>query len=209
MDYEIEAVRQNIKRNKHSKKQEQHHLKKSKKSYYIISRIMLVIILTLVVLISIRSNNKFKEQFYKEVYEKNISFASINKLYKKYFGEPLPFLDILNTKTEPVFSEKLSYEKKEAYKDGVKVIVEEGYLVPVLESGMVVFVGEKEGYGKTVIVQQVNGVDVWYGNMKNISVKLYDYIEKGSLVGEVDKNMLYLVYKKDGKVLEYEKQLES
>ena len=67
---------------------------------------------------------------------------------------------------------------------------------------MVIFVGEKENYGNTVIIEQVNGVEVWYSNIKS-SVKIYDYIEKGSLIGEAD-GTLYLVFKKDGNILNYE-----
>lgn len=72
---------------------------------------------------------------------------------------------------------------------------------------MVVYIGNKEKYGNTIIVQQVNGIDVWYSNIKTPSVKLYDYIEEGSLLGEVDKNTLFLIYKKDGKILKYEDYL--
>ncbi len=48
----------------------------------------------------------------------------------------------------------------------------------LFESGIVVYIGEKENYKQTVIVQQMNGVDVWYGNIKQANVKLYDYVEK-------------------------------
>ena len=43
---------------------------------------------------------------------------------------------------------------------------------------------------------------MWYGNLSNINVKLYDYIEKGTLIGNCNKT-LYLIHKKDGKVLDY------
>ncbi len=209
MDIEIEELKRKMKKNKKYKVKKNQN-KKIKKIYYsFVSRILITIIVTLLIFISIRSSKNFKEQFYKEVYEKNISFATINNWYQKKFGEPLPLFDKIHSKTEPVFSEKLNYQKKEEYKEGVKITVEENYLVPALESGMVVYVGEKEGYGNTVVIQQVNGIDVWYGNMKNISVKLYDYVEKGKLVGEVKDNFMYFVYKKDGKVLDYEKYLTN
>ena len=48
-----------------------------------------------------------------------------------------------------------------------------------------------------------NGVEVWYGNIDNENVKMYDYISKGSLIGETNEN-LYLVFMKDGKILDYE-----
>ena len=71
------------------------------------------------------------------------------------------------------------------------------------------FIGKKEGYGNTLIVQQANGIDCWYGNIKNLSVKLYDYVEKGSALGEVENNLLYLVFKKDGAVLDYKNYINE
>ena len=68
---------------------------------------------------------------------------------------------------------------------------------------MVIYTGEKEEYGFTVIIEQVDGTEVWYSNLKNCNVKLYDYVEKGSLLGEVD-NELYIVIVKDGIYLDYE-----
>jgi len=76
----------------------------------------------------------------------------------------------------------------------------------VIASGLVVFVGEKEGYGNVVIVEQLDGVDCWYGNLSTTNVKLYDYVESGSLLGVVD-NELYLVYKEEGNAISYEKYL--
>ena len=78
------------------------------------------------------------------------------------------------------------------------------YLVPTLNGGLIIFIGEKEEYGNTVIVQQADGVDVWYSNINNITVKLYDYVESGSFVGEVKDDYFYLVFKKDGGVLNYQ-----
>ena len=40
----------------------------------------------------------------------------------------------------------------------------------------------------------------------NTNYKLYDYVKKGDVLGTSNKN-LYLVFKKDGKVLNYEKYL--
>ena len=61
-----------------------------------------------------------------------------------------------------MFNEQLVFHDQEKYLDGVKLTVDKGYLVPVLDSGIVVFIGDKEKYGPTIIIQQVNGVDVWY-----------------------------------------------
>ena len=49
-----------------------------------------------------------------------------------------------------------------------------------------------------------DGVDIWYGNLTNISVKLYDYVEKNKLIGETKDDKLYLVIKKNNEFIKYE-----
>ena len=108
---------------------------------------------------------------------------------------------------QAVFNENLNYSKKENYKDGVALTVENKYMVPVLESGIVVFIGQKEGYDNCVVIEQINGIDVTYGNISTSNIKLYDYIEKGKLLGEVKSNKLYLIFQKDGQNLDYKKYI--
>ena len=37
----------------------------------------------------------------------------------------------------------------------------------------------------------------------NSDIKIYDYVQKGTLLGEVVDNKLYLVFQKEGKYLNY------
>lgn len=166
-------------------------------------RILITAVLTLITLIALKQNKDFKEWFGENIYEKNINFASINKTYKKYFGSSFPLSNFFKNTTKTVFEEKLTYEEDNIHLDGVKLKVEDHYLVPILDMGMIIFIGEKEGYGNTVIIEQSNGIEVWYGNIKNPNGKLYDLKEKGEYLGEVEKDELYLVFKKDGKILNY------
>lgn len=168
-------------------------------------KLLISIVITLVILILIKSSNSFKNNFYKHIYSNNISFTYLKNIYNKYIGDS----EILDKviKTETVFNETLIYSSKEKYLDGVKLGVEDKYLVPIQESGIVVFIGQKEGYGNTIIIQRIDGIDEWYGNIENVNVKLYDYVKQGKLLGEASKN-LYLVYKKDGNVLDYEEYLK-
>lgn len=174
----------------------------------ILNRIFLSAIILLVCLCTIKINPTFKNWVDKQVYHTNFSFAKINKTYEKYFGSIFPLSKMGLDNTKSVFDEKLVYESKSDYKEGVKLVVGQNYLVPVLESGIVVFIGNKDNYGKTIIVQQVNGIDVWYVGVESSNLKIYDYIEKGSLLGESISNEICLFYQKSGEFLNYQDYLQ-
>ena len=163
--------------------------------------------LFLLLAIICKIDTKYKDIIKKNIYETNISFTSIKNFYSKYLGG-VSILDNFVSNTKPVFNEKLVYKSSSKYYNGVKLEVENNYLVPVLESGIVVFIGEKENYGNVIIIQGMDGVDIWYGNMSTTSIKLYDYIESGDLLGETTNNYLYLVYSKNGDYLNYEEYLK-
>lgn len=170
-----------------------------------LNRFLITCLITVVCLILFKKNSSFKKYFNDNVLSHNFNFASINSVYKKYFGGVLPFSDVFS-RDEAVFSEKLSYTEVNDYLDGVSLSVSDNYLVPSIGNGLVVFIGEKEGYGSTVIVEGEDGVDTWYSNMSDISVSLYEYISNGTFIGNCSNN-LYLVFKKDGNVLDYKKYI--
>lgn len=174
------------------------------KSFF--NKILILVVLFLINLIAMKSNTNYKNFIYEKVFNNNFSFTKVKEFYNKYLGGVETLDGIVNNSTS-VFNETLAYNSKSIYYDGVKLEVSTSYLVPVINEGLVVFIGEKENYGSTIIIQGIDGVEIWYGNMANTSVKLYDYVEKGTLLGEVKNNTLYLVYSKDGKVLNYEEYL--
>ena len=157
-------------------KNKNNKLKKSKLLSFLI-RIFILSIIFLIVIILLKTNVTFKNWFNSNVLEKNISFSSIKSVYSKYFGSILPFDDIVLT-------------------------VDKNYLIPIQYSGVVVFVGEKEKYGNTVIVESED-VTIWYGNVNINNIKLYDNLEKGKYLGETLDNKLYMVFKKEGKIVDY------
>ena len=138
------------------------------------NKILLTILIFLVGMILVKQNSNYKNLIIENVYEKNFKFTKIKSIYKKYFGNFLSIDDLVKEE-EAVFSEKLSYTKDSVYKDGVKLSVSDHYMVPVLEDGIVIFMGEKEGYGNTVIVEQIDGIYVYYSNIDASNIKLYDY----------------------------------
>lgn len=137
----------------------------------------------------------------------NINFSKISNIYNKYLGSVVPIKNIDETKT--VFDEELKYDSIELHDNKYVLKVSNNYLVPVLSSGIVVFIGEKEGLGNTVIIQGMDEVDYWYSNIENIDVELYDYVSKGNMLGNVSGDTLYLTFLKDGKYLKYEEVMEK
>ena len=173
----------------------------------LILRSMTVVVLFLVLAILSKGSQTYKDLIVTNIYEKNISFAKIKKLYDKYLGGISP-LDKAVDKEISVFNEKLDYRNESIYHDGVKLEVNNNYLVPIQEEGMVIFIGEKENYGNVVIVEGIDGIDIWYGNMETVAYKLYDYVEKNAYLGTTKGNTLYLVYQKEGNFLDYKEYLK-
>lgn len=167
-----------------------------------LTKIMLVIIIVLITLISIKANPNLKIIIKENIYEKSLEFTKARKIYSKYFGNIIPIEKIM-AEEKPVFNEKLAYKKETAYENGVELQVSQNYLVPALESGVVIFLGEKNDYGKTLIIEQVNGIAVFYSNIEFVDIKLYDFIEKGELLGEAKEEKIYLAFSKEGKYLNY------
>ena len=181
--------------------------KKEKKSNRIIkfvNKTLMAILFGLIILIVMEYSPKFKDYMQKEVLNKNISFGFISKLYNKYFGEVLPKT---NDNIVKVFNEKLVYKEKEEYLDGYKLKVETNYLVPTIEGGVVVFIGEEEGIGKIIVIEGESGSTITYGNIKNSDIKLYEYVNKGKYLGEVSDEILYIKILKDGEYLDIETYL--
>ena len=170
-----------------------------------LNKLLISIIIFLTALISVKKTPTLKPVLKDKIYEDSFKFITIKNFYEKYFGDFLS--NKVSKETTSVFNEKLSFQKINRYKDGVELTVNENYLVPVIESGIVVYIGEKEDYGYTVIVEQVNGIDVSYSNINPIDIKIYDYVEKGTLLGETKNNNLYLVFQKNGEYLDYKKYI--
>ena len=180
--------------------------KSNNKLYFYLFKFFAVIIIFVFASLLIRKNANFKSLILNKVYKDNISFSYIKNIYNKYIGNILPFQNVL--KEKKVFSEKLEYNSLSKYDNGIKLTVNDSYLVPIIKEGIVVFVGEKENYGNTVIISQSDGIDTWYGNLSNINVKLYDNVETNSILGEVKNNELYLLFSRGGAYIDYKEVLK-
>ena len=171
----------------------------------ILNKILISIIIFLIGMIGVKKNPNLKKNMEKEIYEKNISFIKVKNIYKKYFGDI--FVIEKEKKVEPVFDEKINYYDSKKYEDGVLLKVSKNTTIKALESGIIVFIGQKEKYGNTIILEQVNGIDTFYSNITNTSKKIYDYIEKGEIIGEAKDDKIILAFQKNGKFLDYQKYI--
>lgn len=179
-------------RNKNNKKEEN---KINKFRLFTLKFFIILLIFTFGTLL-VKKDTKAKTIIYNNVYSKNISFAYFKSLYNKYIGSIIPFQDMF--KTKKVFNEKLEYESLSKYNKGVKLHLKDNYAIPIIKGGIVIFAGEKEELGTTIIIQQSDGIDAWYSNLSSTTMKLYDYVSDNAIVGEAKNNELYLTFQKDG-----------
>ena len=171
----------------------------------LITRFLLSIILVLItsILIKVDDNNVLLIDKY--IFKDSIEFTKINNWYKDNIGSIIP--NNANNASMVFSSDELKKNKYEEYLDGVKINIDKSSPISLLMGGIVVFNGEKAGYGHTLILQGNDGIDYWYGGLTNLNVNLYDYIEKDTLIGEAENNYLYLVLEKDGKYLNYDEYI--
>jgi len=197
---EIEYQKERLKR-KHQQKittkiPENNHLQHS------FTKILLGIILILGSAIYINLSEDNHQKFKKVVFDETLSFTKINDLYEKYFGSVLPIE--LDPNTIPVSKTINDFKDITSFQDGVECKTAKGSIISALNSGILVFQGEKEGYGNVIIIQGIDGVDIWYGNIENVNLSLYDYVEKDALLGSAKEDKIYLVFQKEGQFLNYE-----
>ncbi len=176
--------------------------KDTKKISRIFSKILLSIILILISCIYIHLDKSNLAKFKKYFFEDNLTFAKINESYHKLFGSLFP--SITNNEDTILASNNVSLNEVEEYNDGYKIITTKNSPISVITSGIIVFLDEKEGYGKTAIIQGIDGYDIWYGNITDPSVKLYDYVEKGTILANSNDDFYYNVFYKDGNKVNYE-----
>ena len=154
----------------------------------LLNKLFTVIIFTMLIIIISNYYPKFRTFLTDKVLNSTFDFSIVNKFINKTTS-------IFKTEeVKPVT--KIIDEKSEKYLDGIKYNIGENEDVILKDSGIVTFIGKKDGYNNTIIVQQSNGYYAWYGNVKE-SIKLYDYVESGSKIGSASKEYYYVLLKDD------------
>lgn len=163
------------------------------------SQFLLAIIFVLGSLIVTNFSSELKSKFVSEVLEKNINFSYLNKFYNKYIGG--------KDKEEVYVSNVVNNEPYEQVGEAVKFKVEREEPIKAIEGGIIVFMGDKDDLGKTVIIQGNDGIDIWYSNIEVTEYSLYDYVSKGDILGISLSDNYLVTIKKDDKTLNYEEYI--
>ncbi len=179
-----------------------------------IFKILVSVCLVLVVAILFRNQSSTFDparDFVKKTMEKDFQFATVSVWYEEKFGEPLAFFQAPNEQNGEGDTLEQQYalpasgrilEEFDVNGQRIMIETEKDANIPAMDEGFIRFIGEKEGFGKTVIIKHGDNSETWYGNLSNISVSLYEYIEKGKNVGKVtngaedDKGAFYFALKK-------------
>ena len=190
-----------------SKKKEKKKLSGFLKILYgFLIKTLIVAVIFLISLIFVKKSDKNKEIIKKTVYKNSISFAKIYGIYKDYLGDVVPFKNIFKNNVKLASSDKISYEKIEKEGNGYTLTVSDDYALQSLKSGIVIETKKDDKYNNIIKIQDKNGLNITYGYLNDLNVKLYDYVEKGEIRGRCSKKV-YLIFEKKDKYLSYEKYL--
>jgi len=145
--------------------------------------------------------NYYYDEIYASVHTDVLDFSYIKSKTRFFIGH------ILGKRNAFVSSNTLQYKEIKKAFNGVKLTTDRHYVVNALKSGTVIFIGNKENLGNTIIIEGEDGVNIWYSNLENISIHLYDYVEASSILGSTIEDYLYITLTKDDDYLDYEEYL--
>ena len=174
--------------------------------FTMIVKSLIAVILFLASMIYVKQSDINKEKFNKVVYQNSLSFAKIYNVYKKYLGDVIPFKSMFKDNTKVVSNEKIAYDKIVKKDNGYILTISSEYVVSSINDGIVIEKRNDKEYLNLIKIQDKNGLNITYGYLEDLNVKLYDYVEKGEILGKCNKK-LYLLFEKDDKYLSYESYL--
>ena len=180
------------------KKNNKKNNKLSDKFSNVLTKILITIIFVFVSIIYVKKSDDNLKLYKKNVFETTISFNRANQFLSKFLGtkKKIPLI-----KDAYVFNE--ANKTQEKFLNGTKITYTSITPIKALESGVVVFIGEKDNLGKTIIIQGTDEYDIWYSNVSDFNLNMYDYIEKDSIIG--NSNEVIITISKNGNFIDYEK----
>lgn len=161
----------------------------------------IIFLLTIIVTNIVPSSRDYIKN---NVFNNSINFFKFNKYFKNIF---MPKKEEI----EPVITGNISkIVKHDTYLDGIKLTFSNNNTnVSALNTGIIVYIGDKDNYKNLIIVQGFDGNDIWYGMISDSNYKLYDYVSKNDIIGQTIENELILVGKSKSNYINMEKYLNE
>ncbi len=196
-------------------KQETHPL--FKKEVFLFKLLCSACLVLLVAILFKNTNGSLDEarSVVKRTMEQEFQFAVVSDWYNQQFGEPISLLS--SKKKQQTVAKEEDYAVPASGKvlqtfeaNGQGVFVQTGLsaVVDAVNEGLVIFAGNKKGLGNTVIIQHTDGTESWYGNLVDVSVSVYEYVQKKQKLGTVadsadgKSGKFYFALKKDEKFID-------
>ncbi|MFC0522461.1 peptidoglycan DD-metalloendopeptidase family protein [Pontibacillus salicampi] len=148
-------------------------------------------------------------------------FASVNQWYQEKFGEPFAFLPTFpkateqNSQTVATTGEDYALpvngsiqESFQTNGQGILLATSQEAQVKASRDGTVLFAGNKEDTGKTIIIQHADGTKSYYGNLSKIDVEQYEQVSNGNAIGimtpttEGERAALYFAIQKGNQFID-------
>lgn len=132
------------------------------------------------------------QQFIQEVFQRNYNVKGVVAWYEAKLGTSPAFLPHVINREEknPAFHYGLPVTRGEVIsvfgqeQSGIIIQTAQPHTpIEVIKEGWVIFVGEKEGLGQTVIIDHGNGEESWYGFLQDVQVLVHDWLDQGKRIG--------------------------
>lgn len=172
----------------------------------LISRTLIAIILLLIGIIFYKTDTSNKELINKYLYEDNWDFINVKNIFEDKIGKIIP---VSKTNSELVMSNGDFTTNPYVFKNDLTIFsLKEDTNITTLCGGIVVFMGNKDNLGNTIIIQGNDGIDIWYSNITNSNISLYDYVDKNTIIGESVNKSITLKISKNGNFISYEEYIK-
>ena len=165
--------------------------------YKLLGKLFTISIFTMIIITLSNTNQKFRNFLINDILNNTMDFSKVNNAIDEV-------TNVFNTiDTTQTMNDINKNKNIEEYKDGYIYHLENNSNILLKDSGIVTYIGNKDDYLNTIVVQQSNGYYAWYGNVSE-KVKLYDYIEKNEIIGTTNGDFYYYVLYKDDKPIKNE-----
>ncbi|UFJ39048.1 M23 family metallopeptidase [Brevibacillus humidisoli] len=133
----------------------------------------------------------------RQIMTRDFNFEGVAAWYESRFGSSPSILPVLTpdqaadpasqTAPHPVWRFPQEWRLVKPYDpSSAKVVIDVGESGQVIngETGWVTYVGEKPGFGTTIVVKLASEREVWYGNVETAEVVVNDWVNPGDVLGK-------------------------